>query len=136
MNSKTPAPPQRQQRGRSARAGGYRAEQRVARWLEQQGVEIMAQNYRTRLGEIDLILREDGSIAITEIRQRRSTQFGGAAASITLAKQQRLMRLAQLWLQQHPEFRNATLRFDAIVIDGTPEAGEIRWIRRAFSAEA
>ena len=135
MKSKTPAP-QRQQRGRSARAGGYRAEQRVARWLEQQGVEIMAQNYRTRLGEIDLILREDGCIAITEIRQRRSAQFGGAAASITPTKQQRLIRLAQLWLQQHPEWRNATLRFDAIVIDGTPEAGEIRWIRRAFSAEA
>lgn len=93
----------------------------------------MAQNYRTRLGEIDLILREDGCIAITEIRQRRSAQFGGAAASITPTKQQRLIRLAQLWLQQHPEWREATLRFDAIVIDGTTEAGEIRWIRRAFS---
>jgi putative endonuclease len=136
MNSKTPAPQQRQQRGRNARAGGYRAEQRVARWLEQQGVEVIAQNYRTRLGEIDLILQEEDCIAITEIRQRRSTQFGGAAASIDPAKQQRLIRLAQLWLQQHPEWRNAALRFDAIVIDGTPEAGEIRWIRRAFSANA
>jgi putative endonuclease len=133
MNSKTPPPPEHQQRGRSARAGGYCAERRVARWLEQQGVEIMAQNYRTRLGEIDLILREDGCIAITEVRQRRSNQFGGAAASITQTKQQRLIRLARLWLQQHPQLQNVPLRFDAILIDGSPEEGEIRWIRHAFS---
>lgn len=126
----------RQQRGRAARSGGYVAEERVARWLEQQAITVLARNYRTRLGEIDLILQDEGCIAIVEIRQRRNAQFGGAAASIHPAKQQRLIRLAQLWLQQHPQWRNAALRFDAILIDGTPEAGGIRWIKRAFIASA
>ncbi len=125
----------RQQQGREARSGGYVAEARVARWLEQQGVTIVARNYRTRLGEIDLILHDGGRIAIVEIRQRRTTRFGGAAASITPEKQQRLVRLAQLWLQQHPQWREAPLRFDAILIDGSPEQGPIRWIQQAFSLD-
>lgn len=119
----------RQQRGREARAAGYIAEEQVAHWLAERGVQIVARNVRCKGGEIDLVIDDHGTLGFVEVRQRSNSKFGGAAASITARKQQRIALAAQFFLLRHPRLADRPCRFDAVVIDG---ASAPDWIKDAF----
>jgi putative endonuclease len=110
---------------------GRNAEAYAARYLESHGLTIVERNYRSRYGEIDLIARDGATLVFVEVRQRRSSAFGGAAASITAAKQARLILAARHWLLRHGE---TPCRFDCILLDGL-EPKNIEWLRDAFSAD-
>lgn len=73
---------------------------------------------------------EDGTLVFAEVRYRSDERFGGAAGSITAAKQSRLIAAARLYLMRRPE---ANCRFDVLLLDSL-EAERIRWIRNAFTA--
>lgn len=88
----------------------------------------MARNVGSRLGEIDLIMRDRETWVFVEVRQRTRQAFGGAAASITPAKQARLRREAQRYLMSKFGDRWPACRFDVIAI----EANTIHWITNAF----
>ncbi len=107
---------------------GRLAEDRALAYLQAHGLVLIKRNFRTRRGEIDLIMRDAATLVFIEVRQRRSRQFGGAAASITSLKQARLWHCAQFFLQRHPD--TSACRFDAVCIDG--EA--LTWLRHIFSA--
>ena len=97
-------------------------------FLEKRGLKIVERNYRCRLGEIDLIARDGSTTVFVEVRKRKSSAFGGAAASITAAKRMKLVRAAEHYIS-----RFATppqCRFDALLIEGEPP--RIDWIRNAF----
>ena len=81
-----------------------------------------------RGGEIDLIFRDGKVLVFVEVRQRSRSDFGGAAASITASKRQRLILAAQHYLLKHPDY---DCRFDCILIDGD----RLEWLRNAFSAD-
>jgi putative endonuclease len=80
------------------------------------------------MGEIDLILEDRGTLVFVEVRLRGNANFGGAAASITAHKQNKLVRAAQHYLQRQPT--QPPCRFDAVLLDG----GKMEWIRDAFGA--
>lgn len=107
---------------------GKEAENHAAVFLQNHGLRLVARNYRCRMGEIDLIMEHGGTLVFVEVRMRRSENFGGAAASITGHKQQKLIHAAQHYLQQ--QAKQPPCRFDALLIDG----GKIEWIKDAFSA--
>jgi putative endonuclease len=109
---------------------GLEAEKLAATFLAKQGLKLVVQNYHCKYGEIDLIMQEAKTLVFVEVRQRSNSQFGGAAASITPQKQQKLILTAQHYLQQHGE---CACRFDAIVMRNA-DAQQIEWIRNAFSA--
>ena len=109
---------------------GVAAEALAADYLEARGLKIIARNYRCRLGEIDLIAREGGATVFVEVRQRKSSSFGGAAASITARKRMRLIRAARHYLAGMKAM--PACRFDALLIEGDPP--RIDWIRNAFGA--
>ena len=92
----------------------------------------MATNYRCRLGEIDLILWDRDTLVFAEVRLRKNSRFGGAAASITGQKQLKLQRAAAHYLQHLG--KTPPCRFDAVLLDGLGEAN-LEWIQGAFSAE-
>ena len=106
---------------------GARAEDLCAELLRASGMRLLARNWRCRLGEIDLIAEEDGTVVFAEVRQRSSGGFGGAAESITAAKRDRLLAAARLYLSGRP---NAHCRFDVFLVEGDPR--QVRWIRDAF----
>jgi putative endonuclease len=106
---------------------GALAEQSAAEFLQRHGLALIESNYRCRFGEIDLILRDGGSLIFAEVRQRSRGDFGGAAASIDARKQQRLTLTAQHYLASLP--RIPPCRFDAVLLDG---AGNIEWVKNAF----
>lgn len=105
------------------------AETLAAGFLERQGMVIITRNWRRRCGEIDLIARDGATLVFVEVRLRRSQAFGGAAASVTSAKQRRIVAAAQLYLQQLP--RTPACRFDVVSLDGLA-AERIEWHRDAF----
>lgn len=108
---------------------GKAAEQHAAAFLQQQKLALLESNYRCRFGEIDLIMREGDTIVFIEVRMRSSDRFGGAAASITTAKQAKLIRAARHYLaRQNDDF---PCRFDVVLISGTRE-NDIEWIQNAF----
>ncbi len=113
---------------------GAAAEALAARHLEQHGLTIIARNVRCRGGEVDLIADDGRSLVFVEVRLRKNGRFGGAAASITASKQQRVILAAQQWLAgDGGRHANRACRFDAMLLDGL-DAARIEWIRGAFDA--
>ena len=96
------------------------------RFLEGKGLVIVARNYRCRLGEIDLIAQDCGTLVFVEVRLRASARFGGALASITASKQRKLVAAAGLYLSRLR--RTPPCRFDAVLLDSL-EAPRIEWLR-------
>ena len=116
----------------AAVAAGARAEGRAVDYLRARGLAIVARNFRTRHGEIDIVARDRNVLVFVEVRRRGSRTFGGAAASITAAKRARLVQAAQAYLATLPQ--EPPCRFDAILIDG-PETAPIDWQRDVFSVD-
>ncbi len=106
---------------------GEAAESLACRWLESRGLKLRERNYRCKAGEIDLIMEDGPELVFVEVRYRSHPGYGSAAESVTPAKQQKLLRTAQHYLQQLN--RTPACRFDIIGID--PEQ-QIQWIRNAL----
>jgi putative endonuclease len=113
---------------------GARAERLAADYLKARGLRILARNYRVKGGEIDLIVRDGDITVFVEVRLRRSRAFGGALASITPAKQRRLILAARCWLSQKRGYRQGNSRFDCVLLDQL-SADHIEWIKNAFSVD-
>ena len=112
------------------RATGDHFEGAARSFLEQQGLRLIQANFLCRLGELDLVMRDRDTVVFVEVRYRRSSAFGGAVGSITLAKQRRLVRAAQVWLRCHPADARRPCRFDVLAFEGE----SVEWIRSAFDA--
>lgn len=112
---------------------GASAEALAARFLQAQGLRVIGRNLRWRDGELDLVCEHGDTIVFVEVRLRRSSRFGGAAASVSSVKQARVIRAAQHWLAgagRRAQGRPA--RFDVIAMSGLDTA-DIDWIRDAFT---
>ena len=119
----------------TTKESGDAGEARALAHLLAQGLTLVQRNYRVargpnaRGGEIDLILRErDGTLVFAEVRSRRSSTHGGAAASVSLTKQRRLILAAQHFLRTQRTI--PPCRFDVVAIDGE----RIEWLKAAFDA--
>jgi len=111
-----------------AQVAGGEGELRAASYLASRGLAILARNFRTRLGEIDVIAQDGEVLVFVEVRLRSSGSFGGALESITPHKQRRIRAAANLYLSRLG--RMPRCRFDVVLI----EEGEVRWLRAAFEA--
>jgi len=111
---------------------GQEAEDRAWAHLQRAGLTLVQRNYRTPGrggGEIDLIVRErDGTLVFVEVRSRRSSSHGGAAASVGATKRQRIVRAAQHFLLRWPSL--PPCRFDVVTVEGD----QVVWLKAAFDA--
>ncbi len=108
---------------------GAEAEDLALRYLQQQGLRLVARNARYKGGELDLVMLDGAMLVVVEVRLRSHSQFGGAAASVTGRKQQRIVLATQLFLLDHPEHAQRALRFDVVAFDGRDQPD---WIQAAF----
>jgi len=90
----------------------------VAEWYSARGFEVVARNWRSRQGEIDLVARRAGLLVFCEVKTRASTAFGAPFEAVTRAKQARLRRLAAEWLRGAPRTGRYDLRFDVASVLG------------------
>jgi putative endonuclease len=116
---------------------GLAAENLAATFLANHGLKLVMQNYHCRFGEIDLIMQDAKTLVFIEVKLRSSNQFGGAAASITLQKRQKIILTAQHYLQTYAgKMAGPACRFDAVLIHGNQlkptDLQHIEWIRNAF----
>lgn len=113
---------------------GARFEAAARRQLERAGLELVAHNWHSRFGELDLVMRDGDTLVFVEVRYRRDARFGGSAASVGPAKRAKLTRAAQGFLQAHPALARLPCRFDVVAFDGNAAAPACDWQRGAFEA--
>jgi putative endonuclease len=101
----------------SKRALGQWGEDRACAHYRRLGYEVVDRNWRCEHGEIDVVARLGNTIVICEVKTRRSSGFGGAAAAVDQRKQQRLRRLAAAWLSDR-RVHGVDVRFDVVAITG------------------
>lgn len=107
---------------------GQRAEAIAEAHLVARGLRTLARNYRCRVGEIDLVMRDGSTLVFVEVRARASEAFGGAVASITPAKRRHLVRAARHYLATTGY--DVPCRFDVVLL----QSGQVEWLRAAFEA--
>jgi len=106
---------------------GQTAEARAEAFLKTHGLTLVARNWRCRFGEIDLVMQDGPTLVFVEVRLRSRSDFGGAAASVTPAKQKKLLAAARQYLSTLKTL--PPCRFDVVALDNdaAPE-----WIKNAF----
>ncbi len=107
---------------------GDSAEHQALLYLQQQGLKQECSNFRCKLGELDLVMRDGQTLVIVEVRYRKSEQFGGALASITRQKQARIVAATQHYVIING-LSQCAIRFDVVAIAGD---NSINWIKNAF----
>ena len=104
-----------------SRAVGARGEDRAAQWYEARGYRILDRNWRSRQGELDLVVRSDRVLVFCEVKARNSDRYGAPFEAVTRSKQLRLRRLAAEWLRVRGPVlarRPADVRFDVVSVFG------------------
>lgn len=107
---------------------GAAAEQSALDYLAQQHLRLVMRNFRCKGGEIDLVMQDGEVLVFVEVRWRASAQFGGAAASVTRSKQNRLIIAAHTFLARYRA--PPPCRFDVVAF----ESGRMVWLKNAIEA--
>ncbi len=115
----------------SSQRFGQKAEDLAARHLKRRGYKIVARNYRTRAGEIDIIAREGPSLVFIEVKGRQSTRYGSAKAAVTARKQHQVAKMA-LWYLKETDQMGVKARFDVVAVTQKDEGATIEIVRNAF----
>jgi putative endonuclease len=115
---------------------GEDAEAACCAHLKSHGLKLIDSNFSCRHGEIDLIMCDKNMLVFVEVRFRKNNFFGGGLESITTAKQRKLRKTAELFLQQNTHYENA--RFDVVSMSKNNQTNEGKqayrfdWIQNAF----
>lgn len=112
---------------------GRRAEDYALARLEQAGLRLVDRNYRSRFGEIDIIMADGKTLVFVEVRYRSSDRYGGAQESVNWRKQARLIKTAACFLRE--KRLDLPTRFDIAALSPGPGGLELAWIKNAFQAE-
>ncbi len=110
---------------------GDRAEEQAFRFLIDRGLRPVARNFRSRGGEIDLIMLDEGCLVFVEVRCRRSASFTKPELTVDYRKQRKIIRTAALFGARNRAYSNHVMRFDVIAVAGQ-DPPDIQWIRDAF----
>jgi len=110
---------------------GEAGEALAARLLRKKGYKIVATNYRTQLGEIDIIARDGDTLVFIEVKARQSGRFGSPKWALTPRKQRKISMVALYYLKTTGKSQ-AKARFDVVSIRSAPQRPEVEIIRNAF----
>ena len=115
---------------------GKDAEAACCDYLKSRGLKLVEKNFSCRLGEIDIIMTDKNVLVFVEVRFRKNNNFGGGLESITVAKQKKLRKTAELYLQKNNQYKNA--RFDVVSMSTKAQTMQGKqhysfdWIQNAF----
>lgn len=116
----------RVERGRAAHASGLRAETLAAFWLMAKAYRIIGWRVKTRVGEIDLVVRRGRTLAFVEVKARGTAD--SAAEALGAPQRERLARAASLYVATRPALQTLDMRFDVVLV--SPR----RWPRHLVDA--
>ncbi len=112
------------------RLGGW-GEQKAKEYLLELGYQLISQNWRNRLGEIDLIMFDGIIVVFVEVRTKKSTQYGLGFESVNMKKQQQLLKMANSFLQAN-KWWDVPIRFDVVSIDQHQDRYQLRHMKNVL----
>lgn len=129
----------KQLRGSISRLRGINSEHLALCWLRDQGLLLLARNYRCKGGEIDLVMRDQDTLVFIEVRYRYWDQYGGSLESVDWRKQKKLLLAARHFLMCHKQFQHMPCRFDVLAGKPGNNTGNVnkpdwQWIKNAISS--
>ncbi len=103
--------------------------------LKKQGLILITKNFTSRIGEIDLIMKDNDAIVFIEVRYRKNSNYGSPEETVTVKKQKKIRATALYFIAKNSTYKNTQPRFD--VVGMTPAADSsssmsINWIKNAF----
>lgn len=101
--------------------------------LEAAGLQMVEQNFRCKTGEIDIICRDGDELVFVEVRYRSNPDYASAMESVTPAKQRKLIRSAQVYLQRIRGVHTQPCRFDVVAIEPGVGTDNVQWLQNAFT---
>ena len=110
---------------------GKKGEAAAVRFLKKSGYKILEQNYRTQLGEIDIIAKDRQTIVFIEVKTRRSLNYGSPKMAIT-SKKQRSISMTALYYLKINDQSHADARFDVVTVFTGGNQVDIDIIKNAF----
>jgi putative endonuclease len=119
-------------RKRTSKDIGIYTEHQAKIYLQRQKLKFITQNYRCRFGEIDLIMQEKNYLVFVEVRYRCTTNYGSSSESLTLSKQQRIIKTAWHYLRTNHLLNKKVFRFDIVALSGELNQLSIQWLKNAF----
>ena len=109
---------------------GRRGEEEAARFLGGQGYRIVARNFRSRRGEVDIVALKDETVVFVEVKKWDALPRDSLEHSLSDTKRGRILQTSRLFLERHPEYLDFRVRFDLIHLHGTPT--RVRHLENAF----
>jgi putative endonuclease len=111
---------------------GRHSEDFARHWLESKGLTHICSNFSCRFGELDLVMLDHNCLVVAEVRYRSNSGYGGALMSVTPAKQLRIARATNCFIQKHRRLAKSCLRFDVLALSGPAADPVVDWRRSAF----
>lgn len=121
-------------KGSGKKAFGNEGEALAEEYLRDKGFQVLARNYRTKIGEIDLILNREDLLVFAEVKSRKSHRFGKGFEAVDHKKQQTLRRVAEQYLAYEKQRMKPrmTMRFDVVDVFVQGETVTVNHIENAF----
>lgn len=117
----------------SRQQAGQAAERHALEHLQGHGLQLLAQNWRCKGGELDLVMLDSDTVVFVEVRYRLHADFGGALGSIDGRKQDKLVLAAESFLHKETRWASYPCRFDVIAVQGRGHQGQaLQWLKNAF----
>jgi len=113
---------------------GILGETKAADFLKSKGYKILARNYRTKLGEIDIVALDRGTVCFVEVKARSTDKFGSPVEAISGFKMKQISRAALLYLKDR-KITDRSARFDVVSVVFNNNRPEISLIQNAFELE-
>ena len=114
---------------------GKTVELHALNYLKKAGLSPIATNWSCRFGEIDLIMLEQDTVVFVEVRYRKNSNFGGALDSIDQHKCEKIIKTAEYFLNEYPQWLEHTCRFDVITAHpSNTQVFTLDWIQDAFES--
>ena len=110
---------------------GRQSEELAVNQLKKLGYKIIERNYRTKLGEIDIIAKDGRSLVFVEVKARHSHRFGHPKLAVTIKKQKKISMAALSYLKSTNQL-NCKARFDVVAITAGNKHPQIEIVRNAF----
>lgn len=111
---------------------GRQGEILAATALRESGYTVIAQNYRCRQGEVDIIARDATYLVFVEVKARRSKSHGLPEESVNTPKRRKIREVARQYLASHPAQSETNIRFDVVAIQFSELSPRISIIKDAF----
>jgi len=113
---------------------GKKGEDAAAVLLKENGYKILVRNYKTRLGEIDIIAIEQDTLCFIEVKTRASLSFGSPLEAVSIPKQRQISKAALMFLKEK-NLLNKKARFDVVSVVYSKDKPKLDLIKNAFELE-